>query len=404
MGPDGWSEVRLGDVFAEVADRNNRERLPVLAVTLDRGVVRRESLDRKMDREVEQDAYLRALPGDIAYNTMRMWQGGSGLVREPGFVSPAYTVLRARGEECPEFWAHAFKAPGLIDSFRAFSQGVAKDRHRLYYDQFSAVRTLRPPLAEQRKIAAILSSVDETVEKTEAVIAQLDIVKKAMLEELLTRGIPGRHSRFKQTEIGEVPEEWRVVRVDEVCGSFSGGTPARSRPDYYGGPIPWVKSGEVGGNRVRRTEETLTVDGMESSPARWVPSGSTLVAMYGATAGQVGLLEIEATTNQAVLALVPRAEVIGSAFLYYSMQNGAATLLGRTQGSGQPNLNSGLVRGLAIALPSLEEQTRIADVLASIESRLSAEQAALAAVRATKNALASELLTGALRVAGGSAA
>ena len=177
MGPDGWSEVRLGDVFAEVADRNNRERLPVLAVTLDRGVVRRDSLERKMDREVEQDAYLRALPGDIAYNTMRMWQGGSGLVREAGFVSPAYTVLRARGEECPQFWAHAFKAPGLIDSFRAFSQGVAKDRHRLYYDQFAAVRTLRPPLAEQRKIAAILSSVDETIEKTEALIAQLDVVK-----------------------------------------------------------------------------------------------------------------------------------------------------------------------------------------------------------------------------------
>ena len=74
-----------------------------------------------------------------------------------------------------------------------------------------------PPLPEQRKIAAILSSVDDAIEASQAVIDQLQVVKKAMMAELLTKGLPGRHKKFKQTEIGEVPEEWSFGDVGEVA-------------------------------------------------------------------------------------------------------------------------------------------------------------------------------------------
>ena len=75
---------------------------------------------------------------------------------------------------------------------------------------------LLPPLAEQRKIAAILSSVDDAIEKTQAVIDQVQVVKRGLMQELLTRGLPGRHKQFKQTEIGTVPADWRVVRIRHV--------------------------------------------------------------------------------------------------------------------------------------------------------------------------------------------
>ena len=74
-----------------------------------------------------------------------------------------------------------------------------------------------PPLPEQRKIAAILSSVDDAIEKTQAVIDQVQVVKRGLMQELLTRGLPGRHTRFKQTEIGKVPEEWAIVRIIDVA-------------------------------------------------------------------------------------------------------------------------------------------------------------------------------------------
>src|ERR1017187_6447872 len=82
-----------------------------------------------------------------------------------------------------------------------------------------------PPLPEQRKIAAILSSVDEAIEGTQAVIDQLQVVKKAMMADLLTRGIPGRHKKFKQTEIGEVPEEWEVGSISSFVEEMRGGSP-----------------------------------------------------------------------------------------------------------------------------------------------------------------------------------
>ena len=73
-----------------------------------------------------------------------------------------------------------------------------------------------PPLPEQRKIAAILSSVDDAIEKTQAVIDQVQVVKRGLMQELLTRGLPGRHTRFKQTEIGAIPEDWRAVAIGEL--------------------------------------------------------------------------------------------------------------------------------------------------------------------------------------------
>lgn len=409
MEPEGWTRARLGDVFGEVSDRNNRERLPVLAVTIDRGVVRRDSLDRKMDREVEQDAYLRAMPGDIAYNTMRMWQGGSGLVREPGFVSPAYTVVRPRPTECPEFWAHAFKSSEVIKAFRAFSQGVAKDRHRLYYDQFAAVQTMRPPLPEQRKIAAILSSVDETIEKTEAVIAQLEVVKKAMLEELLTRGIPGRHSRFKMTEIGEVPSDWSVVALDE-CND-------PRRPICYGilmpgkhcaGGVPVIKVKNIKNGEVDASDLLLTAPEIDAQFRRSRLRGGDLLLTIRGTTGRVALVSdsLDGANITQDTARVSAGEGTSSAFLYYALQsaNAQAQIREHTRGQAVKGINIGDVRRLLLPLPPSGEQQKIVETVRAIDEGFRAESLALDALRATKSALASVLLAGELRVGAGDAA
>jgi type I restriction enzyme S subunit len=96
---------------------------------------------------------------------------------------------------------------------------------------------LLPPLPEQRKIAAILSSVDDAIEATQAVIDQLQVVKKAMMAELLTRGLPGRHTRFKMTEIGEIPEEWEVRRIGDLIETSAYGTSAKSEAGGSGFPV-----------------------------------------------------------------------------------------------------------------------------------------------------------------------
>lgn len=148
-----------------------------------------------------------------------------------------------------------------------------------------------------------------------------------------------------------IPEGWQLAKIEDLADTFSGGTPSRERVEYYGGPIRWVKSGEVNAGRIRATEETITVLGLQNSSTKVAPAGSVLVAMYGATAGKVALLEIEAAINQAILAIMGHGDSASNEYLAHALNLLGPELLRRVQGSGQPNLSGSLIRSLEIPLP-----------------------------------------------------
>jgi type I restriction enzyme S subunit len=135
---------------------------------------------------------------------------------------------------------YVLSAPGMRARLSELASGTSGSMKNLSQEKFLGLCVSIPPLGEQRKIAAILSSVDDAIDATQAVIEQLQVVKKAMMAELLSRGLPGRHTRFKQTEIGEVPEEWEVVKLGSTGDWLSGGTPSKQDPTLWDGPVPWV--------------------------------------------------------------------------------------------------------------------------------------------------------------------
>ena len=111
--------------------------------------------------------------------------------------------------------------------------------------------------------------------------------------------------------------KWVKKKLGEVIiDSYAGGTPNRNREDFFGGEIPWVTSGEVNNPEIISTMENITEAGIKGSSAKWIPENSILVALYGATAGQVSMLKIKATSNQAVLAIIPNNEIIDTDFLH----------------------------------------------------------------------------------------
>lgn len=187
---------------------------------------------------------------------------------------------------------------------------------------------------------------------------------------------------------------WRNVRFGDVSRSFAGGTPSRSNPAFYGPGIPWLKSGEVRAGRISAVEEEITEAGLRESSARVAKAGSPVIAMYGATAGVAGILEIDAALNQAVLAIEPVATRLDSEFCFYLLSSEAPRLLTMTQGSGQPNLSKGLIDGLNVALPPLDEQRRIAEVLRSVDEAIAANSATLAATRQIVEKLARDVADG----------
>lgn len=236
-------------------------------------------------------------------------------------------------------------------------------------------------LSAQRRIAAILASADKVIAATQKTIAKYKLIKQGMMEELFNEQCTMNNVQRRKVRLGEV--------IDD---SYAGGTPNRSRSDYFGGDIPWVSSGEVNNPEIHSTIENITIEGLNNSSAKWIPENSILVALYGATAGQVSMLRIKATSNQAVLAVIPNAEIADTKFLFYQIVYNKDNLLYLAQGSGQPNLSKNLVDRLEISIPDLSEQRRIAAILSGIDAKIAAEEKVLEKYEKVKKGLMERLL------------
>ncbi|WP_313569625.1 restriction endonuclease subunit S [Comamonas terrigena] len=162
----------------------------------------------------------------------------------------------------------------------------------------------------------------------------------------------------------------RSIPISEFCETSSGGTPSRDRADeFFGGGIPWVKSGELREYVITSTEETLTEAGVRSSSAKVVPTGSILIAMYGATVGRMATLGVDACTNQAVCAILPDPKVADSRYVFHALRSKVPHFLRQARGGAQPNISQGLIRATEIRLPSsLDEQRRVATILDKTDS------------------------------------
>jgi len=190
-----------------------------------------------------------------------------------------------------------------------------------------------------------------------------------------------------------IPFGWEIKTLDEVATVFAGGTPSRSNPAYYDGSVPWVKSGEVNKRLIYRTEETISELAVKESSAKWAKRGSVLVAMYGATAGKVAKLMIDATLNQAVSAVNRKSEATDNDFLFYAIENNSRELLNTVQGSGQPNLSGQLIKSLNLPVPPFPEQQKIATILSSVDNVIEKTRAQIDKLKDLKTGMMQELLT-----------
>ncbi len=160
---------------------------------------------------------------------------------------------------------------------------------------------------------------------------------------------------------------YQVRKLAEVCQVFSGGTPSRTKLEYFGGGIPWVKITDMLQGTVVSTEETLTVAGIENSSARLLPSGTVLISIF-ATIGRTAVLGIDAATNQAIAGVVPQNKTqLDPQYLRYFLDSRHSELNRVARGVAQPNINQGILKDLNVPLPPLAEQHSIVDILSRAE-------------------------------------
>jgi type I restriction enzyme S subunit len=157
--------------------------------------------------------------------------------------------------------------------------------------------------------------------------------------------------------------KWEIFKIGDVCKTSSGGTPLKLNNDYYdNGDIPWLVSGEVCQKNILNNKNYITQKGLENSSAKLFPVNTVLVAMYGATAGQVGILRFESATNQAICGILPNKRIIPE-FLYYALLFKKSELIAQATGNAQPNISQIKIKNTKIPVPPIEEQKRIVEIL-----------------------------------------
>lgn len=157
--------------------------------------------------------------------------------------------------------------------------------------------------------------------------------------------------------------KWEKVRLGDIFKVTSGGTPSKSKPEYYkNGSIQWIRTGDLKSKYITKASNLITEEALRNSSAKLFPIDTVLIAMYGATIGACSILAIEATTNQACAAFLPNKKV-DSSYLYYFLCSKKNELIKLSVGGAQPNISGTILKGISIPVPPLEVQKKIAQIL-----------------------------------------
>ena len=326
-----------------------------------------------------------------------------GLRNGIGFGSTEFHVIRLPESLPARFIFYWLVREDLRKDARANMTGSA-GQLRVPVNYLTRLPIKLPPLAEQHRIVAkieeLFTRLDAGVEALTRIKAQLKRYRQAVLKHafegkltvewrrvhqhelepasvLLERtrqehqkSVKGKHKELPPLDasgLPDLPEGWVWARIGDLCETTSGGTPSRRETTYYGGDIPWLKSGELKDNVIRSVEEFITEAGLKHSSAKIIPKGSLLMALYGATVGKLGMLETDSAVNQAICAIFVPIQ-LDKTLLFWYLIKFRYELLAARRGGAQPNISLGIVNNIVLPLSPSREQK---EVVSEIERRLS---------------------------------
>lgn len=411
MRVEGWAPTKIGDFAWEPTERATPD-AEVLSVTKHRGFVPSLEYFGKQVFSKDTDNYKLVRKGQFAYATIHLDEGSIDClnVREQGIISPMYTVFDVDERRVDRaFLLELLRTPAMLARYAAIGQGSINRRKSIGFETLASEFVLLPPLPEQQKIAAILSSVDEAIQATQAVIDQTRRVKEGLLQELLTRGLPG-HTRFKQTEIGEIPEGWEVVPARELArkGDLVGGPFGSDLgvADYAEAGVPVIRGGNVGlGKFIESDFVYVSPDKALLLRRNSAQRGDVIMTQRGASLGEATLIPDGAmfesyVISQTMMRLRPNIQVVEPLFLIQSMcsDRAQAWLKSRAIGNAQPHLNLSIWQQMPVAIPPKNEQMQIASIIGSLDDAMMVSGVEAAALTSLKSGLLADLLTGKVRV------
>lgn len=361
------------------------------------------------------------------------------------FVPPGKILITCRGSTCGEVNITISNAFVTNNSMILYEKSYLIINTYLYYVLiFYSTKNLRngsgqpqitkgvlinhkiplPPLDEQQAIAEVLQTIQEAKEKTEAVIKTTRQLKKSMMKHLFTYGVANfdfrltnesnsneinsqilnRQSqiKLKDTEIGPIPEHWKVVKLGEVAEKiFGGGTPSTKNHEFWGGHIPWTTSSIIKEDEIVLTnfQRTITEKGLKNSSTNIAPKGSLLLGTRVGV-GKSIITNFDIAINQDLTAVVLKEKITNAYFLAYLFKSYyyKSWFEGNKRGATIKGIPREDLINLPIPLPPLSEQQAIANILQAIDDKIQKEEAKKKAIENLFKSMLNNLMSGRLRV------
>lgn len=403
--PWAWKMNTIAQIFLQVKCKNTRLQEKNL-LSLSYGKVKRKSIDTVEGLLPESfDGYNIIEKDDIVLRLTDLQNDHTslrvGLAEERGIITSAYLTIRNRSNFCPKYLYYYLHSFDIAKGFYGMGAGV---RQGLNWDGVKWLKILAPSVPEQERIAAFLDAecaeIDAVLERTRASIEEYKKLKQAVITQAVTKGIRGdRPMKNSGIEwIGDIPAEWnkdKVIRVFSVISS--GTTPKSSDENLFDGNTPWIQSGDINGKNLFVTKNCVSNSAIESySALRVYQAPYLVVAMYGASVGNLSLSMIDACVNQACCVL--KKPTINLKFSFYIFKAVKDYLARKAVGGGQPNISQETIKQLWLPIPSADEQIEISNYLdekcRSVDALIAKKQQYLTEIENYKKSLIYEYVTG----------
>lgn len=257
-----------------------------------------------------------------------------------------------------------------------------------------------PPIEEQQKIVEILSSVDTQIEQTEQLIEKTKELKKGLMQHLLTKGIG--HTEFKQSELGNIPVSWSCEKLDEVAERVTVGIATSSTNHYVSYGVTMIRNQNIKEQYVDLTDVLYIDEEFDNANKNKRLKEGDLVTVRTGYPGQTAVVpkELENAQSFTTLITTPRKEFVNSHYLSYLINSpiGMNQLDNMAAGGAQKNINAASLKQLKVTLPPLQEQQKIAEILATVDTEIDSYEQEKAKYEELKKGLMQQLLTGKIRV------
>lgn len=270
-------------------------------------------------------------------------------------------------------------------------------QNQLPIRDFKKIKIPIPDLHSQIIIKNVILTLDSKIEINNKIISNLESQAQAIFKSWFVDFEPFQDGNFVESELGMIPEGWEVKELGEVADCKLGGTPRRKKREFWNGDIPWINSGEVNKDRIIEPSEYITEDGLKNSATKLLKRKTTLVAITGATLGQVSLLEIDCCTNQSIIGIEPN-EKIPYEYIYLFIKNNINKIISNQTGAAQQHINLNDIRTSKIIIPQsriMTEYVKIVSLLMSKVEKNYFENTKLAELR---DALLPKLMAGEIDV------